>query len=117
MFSKDKTLCYLSSSVLNRNLPKIIIGKEKLEDSFINDIRKNIMSDIDIPESEIGYYLYKGEISNNAYSNIDERINILYGNKLIDISDASDLLNLSVLSKVVKKYYVCAPKNMFNKIY
>jgi hypothetical protein len=60
---------------------------------------------------EAGYLVFKGEISNNAYSVKDEKINILYNDhQLKDISDASDVLNLSVLGKTVIKHYICYPK-------
>jgi HD superfamily phosphohydrolase len=112
--SDDKILKMLCEGVLNRNLPKIIIKREKFEQSFIDKLSDKIMKHYKIPESELKYYFYHGEISNNTYSNNDEKINILYGNELIDIAEASDMLNLSVLSKVVKKYYICIPKSISN---
>jgi HD superfamily phosphohydrolase len=114
--SGDKILKMLCNGVLNRNLPKIIIKREKFEQSFIDELSEKIKSYYNVSESELKYYLYYGEISNNTYNNNDERINILYADKLIDISEASDMLNVSVLSKVVKKYYVCIPKLINEKI-
>lgn len=113
--SEDKVLASLADSVLNRKFPKIIIGKERIEKDFISDLEKRTASLYGITENEVKYFVFSGEISNNAYSNVDERINIMYGDKLVDIAEASDMLNLDVLSKVVKKYYVCAPKNIINK--
>ena len=41
-----------------------------------------------------------------------EKINILYKNgKVKDIREASDI-NLSVLTKTVRKYFVCYPKEL-----
>ena len=41
----------------------------------------------------------------------DEQIKILYhGGSLKDITEASDMLDVSVLSKTVKKYFLCYPK-------
>jgi len=113
--SEDKVLSYLSDGVLNRKFPKIIIGKEKQDENYINEIRELTRKEFKLNDEELKYFVSTGEISNNAYSNIDEQINILYGDKLIDIAEASDMLNISVLSKVVKKYYVCAPKTIINK--
>jgi hypothetical protein len=42
------------------------------------------------------------------YSIEDDSIEIIYNDGTIkNIADASDMLNLSVLSRKVKKYYVC----------
>lgn len=42
------------------------------------------------------------------YSKEDDSIEILYNDGTTkDIAEASDMLNISVLSKKVKKYYVC----------
>jgi len=116
IFSEDKVLNYLSNSIINRRFPKILIGKEEFDTTFVEQVKEKAVSALQLDEEEIKYFVYTGEISNNAYSNVDERINILQGNTLIDIAEASDMLNLSVLSKLVKKYYVCAPKTIINKI-
>jgi uncharacterized protein len=113
--SEDKVLSVIADSVLNRKFPKIVIGKEKIEPKYIAELEKKTTELYGLSKSELKYFVFTGEISNNAYSNVDERINILYGDKLVDIAEASDMLNLDVLSKVVKKYYVCAPKNIINK--
>jgi len=113
--SQDKVLSYLSDGVLNRKFPKIIIGKEKQDENYVKEIKQQTRKEFGLNDEELKYFVSTGEISNNAYSNIDEQINILYGDKLIDIAEASDMLNIAVLSKVVKKYYVCAPKTIINK--
>lgn len=112
--SEDKVLADLSKAVLNRNLPKILIKREKFPEGFVEDIKKETVSEFNISKDIVKYFIYNGEISNNAYSDQDERINILYGKELVDIAEASDMLNLSVLSKVVKKYYVCGPEKIIN---
>jgi len=114
MYSDDKILSHLSNSILNRKFPKILISKEKPEDSFIGSMKEIAKKEYSLTDEEISYFVFTGEVSNNAYTYADERINILYPNKLIDISEASDMLNISVLGKIVKKYYVCAPKDIIN---
>jgi hypothetical protein len=34
--------------------------------------------------------------------------------KIIDIAQASDLPNIKAMSKIVRKYYVCWPKNLLS---
>jgi hypothetical protein len=52
-------------------------------------------------------------VSNFAYSDLDDRISILdkRGN-IRDIAEASDMLNISVLSKTIRKYFLCYPRFM-----
>jgi HD superfamily phosphohydrolase len=114
MYSDDKILSHLSNSILNRKFPKILISKEKPEDTFIDSMKEIAKKEYSLTDEEISYFVFTGEVSNNAYTYADERINILYPNKLTDISEASDMLNISVLGKIVKKYYVCAPKDIIN---
>ena len=47
-------------------------------------------------------------IQKDMYDINDDHINILFkDNTIKDISEASDLLNVELLSKKVKKYYLC----------
>jgi hypothetical protein len=74
-------------------------------------LRKLIMKKYDVKEEETRYFCFTDEISNNAYSAHDDKIKILFKTgALADIADASDMLNISVLSKTVKKYFICYPK-------
>lgn len=114
--SEDKILSYLSDSIINRKLPKILITRENPERSMVDNIYSMAKKELNLNDETIPFYIYIGKVSNNTYTYADERINILYPNKLIDISDASDMLNISVLGKIVKKYYVCAPKEIVNLI-
>lgn len=112
--SNDKILSDLSKSIIYRKLPGIRLSKEKFPPNIIEDLIKKICDSNNISKADVGYYLMHGSVANNAYSNINDKINILYRDSVSDISDASDMLNLSLLSKLIKKYYVCAPKEMLS---
>jgi hypothetical protein len=58
------------------------------------------------------YLLMTGEITNNAYNKYYEKILVLdkFG-KTKDMQQASDI-NLSALTKTVRKYYLCFPKEL-----
>jgi hypothetical protein len=44
---------------------------------------------------------------------MDDRITIMDKNgNTRDIAEASDMLNISVLSKTVRKYFLCYPRNI-----
>jgi hypothetical protein len=62
---------------------------------------------------EANYFIFTDIISNNAYSKEDENIQILYSNGVLkDVAEASDMLNMSALSKTIKKYFLCYPKEL-----
>ncbi len=111
-FHPDLVLSYLSKSLYNRNLFKTKLESKPAskgwEEKMLNKISKTIVAD----EKLARYFLMTGEITNNAYNRSSEKINILYKNgKVKDIQEASDI-NLSVLTKTVRKYYVCYPKEL-----
>ena len=114
--SQDGVIAGLASSLINRKLPRIRLSKEEIDYDFLNKIKQQFMKKYNFSAEETDYFVYSGEISNNAYDREDERINILFGEKLVDITEASDILNISVLGKIVKKNYICAPKYIMNKI-
>ena len=52
-------------------------------------------------------------IAINAYNVKDDRIHIRFKeDEIKDISEASDMLDLSALGKTVLKYYLCYPKGL-----
>jgi hypothetical protein len=64
-----------------------------------------------ITKEEAEYFVFSGEITNIAYQQKKQHINILLkSGKTKDIVKASDQLNLKALSKPVTKYYMCYPK-------
>ena len=69
------------------------------------------MDKYNIAKFEADYFVFQGKITNQAYQNKKEHINILLkSGKVKDIVKVSDHLNLKALSKVVTKYYMCYPK-------
>ncbi len=113
----DKVLSLLSSNLINRNLYRIEIRNEKYPTEYIANIRIGVKDQYGLNEKDLDYLVYTGSISNNAYRSEDEQIKILYhGGILKDITKASDILDVSVLSKTVKKYFLCYPKEAMGNI-
>jgi hypothetical protein len=108
----DKVLSFLSSSLINRTLYRIEMRNDPIPPDYIDAIRDSVKKLYKLKAEDLGYLVYEGSISNNAYRSEDEQIKILYhGRTLKDITDASDMLNVSVLSKTVIKYFLCYPKD------
>jgi HD superfamily phosphohydrolase len=110
-YHEDKILSTLSKSLLNRKLLSIELNKEPVKLNKINSLKEKVMKKCNYTEEETEYFVFTGTISNNAYNIEDDKINILLHDKSVkDISDASDMFNLAVLSKTVEKNFVCYPK-------
>lgn len=104
----DIVLSSLCKGFIDRNLLKIKFQKQPFDENIILNLKKDLKSKLSLSETELEYLIFEGKIKNNAYSTSDEKINILYKDgSLVDIADASDILNISVLSKVVEKHYLC----------
>jgi HD superfamily phosphohydrolase len=112
--SDDHLLSLLAGDFINRNLYRIHLSNEPFDENEIQNIKGKVMKDYGLKtENDCDYLVFSGSISNNTYSLDDDKINILYNNnELKDITEASDMLNLSVLGKISRKFYLCYPKSV-----
>ncbi|MGC9330737.1 MAG: HD domain-containing protein [Bacteroidales bacterium] len=111
--NEDKILSDLSDRLMNRRLFRMELQRNPFDPDYVEMIRRRICKTFDINKQESKYYLNAGKISNTAYDNMDEEINILREDKLTDIADASEMFDRAVLSHNVIKYYLCYPKDLF----
>ncbi len=110
----DFILSSLSRSLIDRKFFHIELQNNQIDKDRIHDLKKRVELKFDLTKSQADYFVFTGTISNNAYSQFDDRINILQKNsQLIDIAEASDILDLSALSKTVEKHFISYPKDIF----
>ena len=110
-FQEDKILAILCNKIIQRNLLKIEVTDEAVSESKLLKMKKLVANYYNIDITQTEYLAFEDSISNNAYTTHKSNINILYKNgSLKDIADASDQLNISALSKPVKKHFFCYPK-------
>ena len=107
----DNILSILCRQLVNRQLYKIVIQNKPFGKEIISKMRKRTQMLFKLNEEDLDYFVFTESIENSVYDPMSEEINILYKNgELIDIANASDQLSISVLSKIVKKYFLCYPK-------
>ncbi len=107
----DPLLRYLCTGFVNRKLFRIEISNEPFDAERIARERKIAAEAISVPQSLSHYLVVSNSISNHAYSNLDDNIKILgKDGDVRDISKVSEILNVPVLSKQIKKFYLCCPK-------
>lgn len=106
----DKILSTLAKRLVNRDLFKIEISKEPFSPDRINLEKELARNQFDLTDDEIDFFVYTDVLSNNAYNQNKQNINMLMKNgEIIDLSKASDNLNISALASPVEKYFLCYP--------
>lgn len=109
---EDFVLKNLCEMIINRELLGIKIKNKKIKDNSFNKHIDSLKKEYGISSNEAEYFVFKGEISNQAYQKKSQQINILYKTgKIVNAAKASDHLNLKALAKPVTKYYICYPKS------
>ena len=104
----DKVLSTLSTGMINRNIFKVENSAEPIGEDRIKELTLQISQQLGITLSEANYFVSTPSIEKNMYDPADDSIDIIYKDGTIkNIAEASDMLNISLLSKKVKKYYLC----------
>ncbi len=108
---EDVILSTLSKGIINRNLFKVEISDKSISKERKGEILQKISNQLSITQKEAEYFLYTNAIGKDMYSKEDDSIDIMFKDgSTHDIAYASDMLNISTLSKKVKKYYICSPR-------
>ncbi|WP_027420638.1 HD domain-containing protein [Crocinitomix catalasitica] len=106
--SEDKVLSILCKSISSRQLFKTKIAKDPFSSIEIKELQLRIINKFGLAENEVDYFITSEKLTNNAYDETQQQINILNKSGIIlDIAQASDNLNIMALSKPVEKYYLC----------
>ncbi len=109
----DKILSTFSKSLVNRRLFRIELQNKAFEPSYIEEIKKRTQQKFDLDSYELDYFVFHDQTTNYTYQPGQDNINILFKDgSVMDIAEASDELNISLLSKAVTKYFLCYPKGI-----
>ena len=108
-YSDDKILSTLATDMLNRHIFKVEVNEAPVGEDRIMDIAAQIASKMDISTDDARRYMMSiNTIQKDMYNVDDDSITILYKDgSTKDISEASELLNVQLLSKKIRKYYLC----------
>jgi HD superfamily phosphohydrolase len=107
----DKVLRLLSNMLLKRQLFKAKIENDKFAHAEITALEKQVKSNLNLDNEEVKYFVLYGALTNSAYISGNQKINMLKkSGEVIDIAQAADLPNIKAMSKIVKKYYLCAAR-------
>ena len=108
MDSHDKILSILATNLVNRNIFQVEVHEQPITEERLADLRKEISKKTGIDEKDAHYLMNVSVIQKDMYDVNDDRIGILYKDGTIrDIAESSEILNISLLSKKIRKYYLC----------
>ena len=96
----DKILATLATDMLDRHIFKVEVHEEPVSEERIEELTDSIARHMGIDRRDAHYLMSVNTIQKDMYSVDDDSIAILYKDGTIkDISLASELLNVSLLSK------------------
>ena len=106
--SDDPVLSMLACNVVHRRPFKVEIHDTPIPSERIEEIEAMLMSRTGVSSDDVKYLYQVSTISKDMYDVNDDHITILYKDgTLKDIAEASEILNVSLLSKKIRKYYLC----------
>ncbi len=104
----DRILATLATDMLDRHLFKVEVTEERPDEDYIHGIAAQIARAIGINETDAHYLITLTEIGKDMSNPDDDSIGILYKDGTVkDIAEASEILNVQLLSKKIRKYYLC----------
>ena len=109
----DFVLRNYSKMLLERRLLGISFANEDIGRIITDDLKHRLTNKWNIGPDQAQYFIKTGSVSNSAYIASGQSIKILRkSGDVIDVAEASDLPNIKAMSKIVKKHYLCAPKEI-----
>ncbi len=107
--SDDKILATLAADMLDRNIFKVEVSEEPFSEQRISDLATTIADKMGINTADARNYMISvNTIQKDMYNVDDDSIGVLCKDGTVkDVAEASELLNVQLLSKKIRKYYLC----------
>ncbi len=108
----DEIISRLCMMLLERNLFQIRISADPMKQQ-LEKVRSAVGKAYKTLRNDTSYFFSWGTLTNEAYVMDGQPIKVITRRgELLDIAQASDLPNIRAISKIVKKNYLCWPKNV-----
>ena len=108
MTHSDPILSLLARDLIERRIFKVEVRNEPVEEAEVSEIQHTIATRMGTTYEEAAYLVNVSTVQKDMYDIHDDHISILYKDGSIkDITEASEILNISLLSKKIRKYYLC----------
>ena len=87
------------------------IYEERPDEESIGNLLTSLAKAVGVSREDARYLMSLNTMSKDMYDVNDDRIDILYKDgSLHDITEASEIMNIELLSKKIRKYFLCYQK-------
>lgn len=108
MNNEDKVLAMLSKDLIERRIFKVEVSETPITNERIDELKMSLANQADVSLADANYLISVKTVQKDMYDINDDHITILYKDGTCkDIADASEILNIALLSKKIRKYYLC----------
>ena len=107
--SDDKILSTLAADMLDRHIFKVEVSEEPVTEERLQTLADTIAAKMGVSADEARNYMTSvNVIQKDMYNVDDDSIGVLSKDGTVrDVAEASELLNVQLLSKKIRKYYLC----------
>ncbi len=106
--SDDPILSKLADNIINRRIFKVEISEEPFCESYISEKKARLAEALNISLAEADYFISQTTAKKDMYDINDDHISMLFNDGTThDVTEVSDILNIELLSKKIRKYYLC----------
>lgn len=107
----DKILALLARNLLERKPFFVEISEEPISEEQIDELLNRLAAHFGVTKEDARYLMSLNTMQKDMYSISDDHISIRYNDgTLRDIAEASEILNVQLLSKKIRKYYLCSQR-------
>ena len=125
MSHPDRVLSLLATDLAERKIFRVEVSREPFSDADVQALQQQLADAFGVTFDDAAYLMSVNTIQKDMYDPSEEQIDILQTSHqpfqlgqeqeeteleekhLVDIAEASELFNISLLSKKIRKYYLC----------
>ena len=118
MSHTDRVLSILAKDLAERRIFRVEVREEPFADNEVSTLQRQLADAFHVSFEDAAYLISINTIQKDMYDPSDDQIDILFKGKnddqgndtnyvVKDIANASELFNISLLSKKIRKYYLC----------
>ncbi len=125
MSHPDRVLSLLATDLAERKIFRVEVSREPFADADVQALQQQLADAFGVTFDDAAYLMSVNTIQKDMYDPSEEQIDILQTSHqpfqlgqeqaeteleekhLVDIAEASELFNISLLSKKIRKYYLC----------
>ena len=125
MSHPDRVLSLLATDLAERKIFRVEVSREPFADADVQALQQQLADAFGVTFDDAAYLMSVNTIQKDMYNPSEDQIDILQTSHqpiqlgqehaeteleekhLVDIAEASELFNISLLSKKIRKYYLC----------